>query len=237
MKLSADKGEEWDKFLQEKIINKYPDLYSEKKNRKVLKELLALQGEFQDRYVLLAQMVRENPEVAKHLYEWFDWYPDMKSKNGLLNHELSKSGLSPHLDKHLGNKLSQSNYSVDPRNAELVEALQIILRYIETAGTEEHKLRGMFEGCPDPPSNDLRECAAKLSDPSHPYKEQCKDTILERFVEDIYRRGLERARSNMRSNLEEPDKVENPPAGEITAGINVTVKNGIRSASDRGLIS
>ena len=211
--------EELRKFIREVIVAPNPEYFKDSDAEIVLERICNLHSEIFDKYTELARWCNRYKHPAKLLFEYFEMYPKLESKDGSFISMLSYYEIDPYITDSTGEKMQRSKVT-NKRSRDSIFAVTLIKEYIDEYPHPP------YNDCPKPPSSELEKCVYMMVDPKYGLKENYKGSPLEDPIRILYNASMATARSRSDSAYEDSSK---PNPGQIQQGLKARIKSAIRS--------
>ena len=211
--------EELRKFIREVIVAPNPEYFKDSDAEIVLERICNLHSEIFDKYTELARWCNRYKHPAKLLFEYFEMYPKLESKDGSFISMLSYYEIDPYITDSTGEKMQRSKVT-NKRSRDSIFAVTLIKEYIDEYPHPP------YNDCPEPPSSELEKCVYMMVDPKYGLKENYKGSPLEDPIRILYNASMATARSRSDSAYEDSSK---PNPGQIQQGLKARIKSAIRS--------
>ena len=211
--------EELRKFIREVIVAPNSEYFKDSDAEIVLERICNLHSEIFDKYTELARWCNRYKHPAKLLFEYFEMYPKLESKDGSFISMLSYYEIDPYITDSTGEKMQRSKVT-NKRSRDSIFAVTLIKEYIDEYPHPP------YNDCPKPPSSELEKCVYMMVDPKYGLKENYKSSPLEDPIRILYNASIATARSRSDSAYEDSSK---PNPGQIQQGLKARIKSAIRS--------
>ena len=211
--------EELHKFIREVIVAPNPEYFKDPDAEFVLRRICTLHSEIFDKYTELSHWCNRYKHPAKLLFEYFEMYPKLESKDGSFISMLSYYEIDPYITDSTGEKMQRSKVT-NKRSRDSIFAVTLIKEYIDEYPHPP------YNDCPKPPSSELEKCVYMMVDPKYGLKENYKSSPLEDPIRILYNASIATARSRSDSAYEDSSK---PNPGQIQQGLKARIKSAIRS--------
>ena len=147
----------------------------------VLRRICTLHSEIFDKYTELSHWCNRYKHPAKLLFEYFEMYPKLESKDGSFISMLSYYEIDPYITDSTGEKMQRSKVT-NKRSRDSIFAVTLIKEYIDEYPHPP------YNDCPKPPSSELEKCVYMMVDPKYGLKENYKGSPLEDPIRILYNR-------------------------------------------------
>ena len=211
--------EELRKFIREVIVAPNPEYFKDPDAEIVLRRICTLHSEIFDKYTELSHWCNRYKHPAKLLFEYFEMYPKLESKDGSVISMLSYYEIDPYITDSTGEKMQRSKVT-NKRSRDSIFAVTLIKEYIDEYPHPP------YNDCPKPPSSELEKCVYMMVDPKYGLKENYKGSLLEDAIKILYDASMATARSRSDSAYEDSS---NPNPGQIKQGLKARIDSAIRS--------
>lgn len=211
--------EELHKFIREVIVAPNPEYFKDPDAEIVLRRICTLHSEIFDKYTELSHWCNRYKHPAKLLFEYFEMYPKLESKDGSVISMLSYYEIDPYITDSTGEKMQRSKVT-NKRSRDSIFAVTLIKEYIDEYPHPP------YNDCPKPPSSELEKCVYMMVDPKYGLKENYKGSPLEDPIRILYNASMATARSRSDSAYEDSS---NPNPGQIKQGLKARIDSAIRS--------